>query len=415
LERLTQPTKASNPSRRRALALALGTLIGALAALAIWSAWKAHHDRVVGEIQVVGSRADVDALLRERARDFAGRPAPKRAEDGEPRLLREPIDESIAVRLFPQIEVSHVAVMYDPHCYFRFRGNLKRKIPFAERPEGEWLFQTNSQGLREDTEIAAVKPELRVIVTGDSHTEGLCNNRESYPNVLETALGLRHPGHSVEVLNCAKSGYSFYNYLGMLERFLDLKPDVFVMGVYGGNDFIECTTLHHYFQRTDRPSCSVCDYDKLVQRYPDVTPNIFQQAYMQLVYFRHHPDERAVALEAACQVTAEVQRVCREHKIRLIVAYIPPFVDVQPKFLGHLLPESIELFAMKPDDLQITNRIVDDWLAYARGRGIECLDLRARIASEPLQLYWDRDHHLNLVGNRVVAESLLPTIEPELH
>lgn len=410
------PHDPSSRSRRRALALGLGVVLGSGFAALFFSLWAAHRDRAVGEIQVVGDKAEIDALLAERARSTRGASQPARSGhgDGAPVLTREPIPEPIAERLFPQLTLSRKGVVYDPHSFYRFRGNMQRRIPFAERPEGEWLFRTNGEGLREDEDISSQKPDLRVIVAGDSHTEGYCNNSESYPNLIEAGLRARHPGHSIEVLNTGKSGYSFYNYLGVLEKYLDLRPDVFVMGVYGGNDFIECTTLHHYFQRTARASCKICDYDQLVQRYPEVTPNIFQQAFMQLVYFRHHPDERAVALEAACSVTAEVARICREHGIRFVVAYLPPFVDVQQKFLGPLLPESIELFAMKPADLEITNRIVDEWLADARKRGVECIDLRPRIAGETRQLYWDRDHHLNVVGNRVVAESLLPAVEPAL-
>jgi hypothetical protein len=401
-------------ARRRAIAIAVGAALGAALALPLWFAWRSHRERSAGEIQVVGSRADVDALLEERARG-ARPPPPLVAGEAHVRpLQRELIPESVAVRLFPQIEVSRAGVMYDPHTYFRLRPNLVRKIPFAERPEGEWTYRTNGAGLREDAEIASTKPDLRALVAGDSHTEGMCNNRESYPNVLEAGLAARHPGRSVDVLNAAKSGYSFYNYLGVLERFLDLHPDVFVMGVYGGNDFIESTTLHHYFQRTSRERCEACDYESIVRLHPDVTTNIFQQAFMQLMYFRHHPEERATALEAACSVTAEVERVCREHSIRLLVLYIPPFADVQPKFLGQVYSDAVATFALTPDDLEITNRIVDEYLADTRKRGVECIDLRPRFRAETMQLYWDRDHHVNVLGNRIVAEELLSRIEPAL-
>jgi lysophospholipase L1-like esterase len=329
--------------------------------------------------------------------------------------VREPIPEPIALRLFPQLSVSRVGVVYDPHTYYRFRGDLTKRIPFAERPEGEWTFHTNSDGLREDADIAGSKPDLRVIVAGDSHTEGYCNNVESYPNLLEAGLAARHPGRSVEVLNTGKSGYSFYNYLGVLEKYLALKPDVFVMGVYGGNDFVESTTLHHYFQRTTRPVCEACTYDRMQERYPVVTPNIFLQAFLQLVYFRHHPEERAVGLEAACAVTAEVQRVARANGVRFVALYIPPMTDAQPQYLGAVLDDAIRLFEMKPDDLSITNRLADEWLADARARGIECLDLREEIAGTQRQLYWDRDHHLNLGGNRVVAAALIPIVDGSWH
>src|SRR6185369_11298385 len=64
---------SKTPARRRALAVAIGAALGAAIASALWIAWHSHRERSAGEVQVVGSRADVDALLEERAR---GAPPP---------------------------------------------------------------------------------------------------------------------------------------------------------------------------------------------------------------------------------------------------------------------------------------------------------------------------------------------------
>lgn len=388
--------------RGRLLALLLGT------ASALGLGWIAKtrwlEARRPATVSLADLAADLQALLDERAR--AGPITPQDPLD----LVREPIPPDVAERLFTVLRSSAAGSEYDPFVGVRYRGGLARRIPFAERPEGEWLFRTNSLGLREDAEVATEKPALRVLVAGDSQTEGYCDNAESWPNVLEARLASLRPGRAVEVLNAGKSGYSFYSYLGTLERFLRLHPDVFVMCVYGGNDFVECLLTHHYFRRTKRPFCAACERDRMVELHPENTFGIFAQAFHQLVYFRHHPEERKVALEAAFSVTAGVERLCRERGIRLVCVYLPPLVDAQPGLLGSLLGESVALFELQPDDLQIANRLADAWLEFARARGISTIDLRVAISEARRPLYWDRDHHVSVEGNRVIAEALLTEV-----
>jgi hypothetical protein len=98
------------------------------------------------------------------------------------------------------------------------------------------------------------QPALRILVTGDSHTDGVCNNSESFTNLLEAELSAAHPGEAIEALNAGKGAYSFYNYLGVLERLLPLRPDVFVVAVYGGNDFVESLALRHTFEHGAPPT-----------------------------------------------------------------------------------------------------------------------------------------------------------------
>jgi hypothetical protein len=90
---------------------------------------------------------------------------------------------------------------------------------------------------------------VRVLVTGDSHTEGVCTNAESFTHLLEGALADARPGAAVEAINSGLSGYNLYNYLGVLEKGRALGPDVFVVTVYGGNDFAAAVQLYRYFER----------------------------------------------------------------------------------------------------------------------------------------------------------------------
>lgn len=393
-------------SRSRALALAIGL---ALAALVAWAFLRASHraDDGAPGITVEGNLAAIDAFLAERAR---GGPAPLPAGPG-PHLVREPVPEDVAVRLFPQLVLSKRGVEYDERCYYRYRPNLRQVIPFAERPEGEWVFRTNSAGLREDVELARSRPDLRIVVAGDSQTEGVCSNDESWPNLLEAGLARAAPGRGVEVLNTGKAGYHVYNYLGVLEKYLALEPDLFVVGLYGGNDFAEAMILHHYFRRTPRPSCASCDEDAMIEVRSDVTVGYHTQALRQVQTFRHHPEEREAGLEAALATLAECARLCSERGIGFLLVHVPPMVDAQPRFLGDDLDRSLEVYRLERADLAISGDLADRALAFAAGRGVSTLDLREVFAKVERQLYWNRDHHLSVAGNHVVAGVLVPRVE----
>ena len=62
------------------------------------------------------------------------------------------------------------------------------RIP--EHPRGYVEIRRNRQSLREDREVPWQKPPgtYRIVCVGDSHTDGVCWNEESYPNRLESLL-----------------------------------------------------------------------------------------------------------------------------------------------------------------------------------------------------------------------------------
>lgn len=175
--------------------------------------------------------------------------------DGQPGtwprpFVSEPLDKETAASFFPALD--HSAV-FDPHVYVRRKGGVDHRMRFPEHPDGGWRVRTNSEGLREDDEIRTEQPDVRILVGGDSHTDGLCPNEASFANVLEALLADERPGETVEVLNTGTGAYHFYNYLGVLERFRELRPDLYVIAVYGGNDFYKNLGLLRYFERLPPP------------------------------------------------------------------------------------------------------------------------------------------------------------------
>ena len=309
--------------------------------------------------------------------------------------------------LYPNRELRNE---YDRQAHYHYQGGLNIRTPFPEYPDGGFDMRTNALGLRENSEVLSQQPDLRVLVTGDSHSDGVCDAEETYTNVLERALAAVRPGKTIEALNASAGGYSFYNYLGVLERNLPLAPDVFVVGVYGGNDFEEMLTLHHYFQGTARPPGAGV-YTKQIEDAVKVCQPALAQAFNSLKYFAHNPGEIEVALQGARDISTEIVITCLRHGIHPIFVYIPPMHSVEFEQHRKTFEDLARALELEPRDLQITDRMADSYLAYLRSIRVDVLDLRPEFAASKTELYWQQDHHINLKAHQLIGEALLPLVE----
>lgn len=97
----------------------------------------------------------------------------------------------------------------------------------------------NECGFREDTVTPIIKPPgtLRVLVLGDSHTDGACANAESFSNLLETRL-TSDLQRSVDVINAGQSSFSPFQEWWLYEQVgRRFQPDLVVVVLYSGNDY----------------------------------------------------------------------------------------------------------------------------------------------------------------------------------
>jgi len=385
----------------------LAAVLSAGAALAV--GWLLLRGRGTVTVDLVDIAPSVNALLEARAE--AG-PPPDSGEPREGALRREPIDEETAGVLFPVLvpdEGKKPRKVYDPLTYFENPPHCDFWRPFPEHPEEGWRIVTNERGFRDDVGVRPTPPDLRVLVTGDSHTEGLVGNAESFANLLEAELAGARPERSVEVLNAGSGGYAFYHYLGVLEKHVVLEPDVFVVVVYGGNDFHGVLPLHRYFNYL-RPPEHVRGRTRALADARDVSVRGFAQAFQQLAFLRSYPEDVELSFAAARAVTLEIDRRCRAAGVALLVAYLPPLVDVHPDRARAEFDELARVLELDADDRRATDRLADRYLALLADEGIAAVDLRGplRAASEPV--YWETDHHLGLRGHEVVARALVEPV-----
>ncbi len=321
------------------------------------------------------------------------------------RFARTPIAEHEVEALFA---VDYGLYEYHPKCYWRYRPGIETTHPFSDHPAGQWTRRTNEQGFRRDIPLSTTQPELRVLVVGDSHTDGLCNNSESFCARLESLLLAEPPASTVEVLNAGVMGQSFYGYLGSMEAHQDLKCKGYVVVFFSGNDFLDVLTPLHFFQRELAPPQPVGYFERL-KRIADVNTEALTQGFNQMVYFESFPDEADLALGAAWWVCQEMDALARSQQVPWVLVHIPSAFDVGQSEVLNTRRRVMEAAGLSEEHARIGSRLAGRLLDQARSAGIQTLDMSGRFAAEPLPCYWS-EFHINLRGHELLAEELLPLV-----
>lgn len=332
------------------------------------------------------------------------RPLPDLPEQWQWHLTR---DE--AATLIPHLGRSNLAT-YDPWMYCVGPPMRRDTMAWPEHPAGRVAMNSNSVGLRGRVELSQDLPDLRVLVAGDSHTYGVCNAFETFPALLGISLRRLNPGKSVESLNAAYGGFTFYQYAGTLLRWRERKPQVFVVAVFGGNDFLESLPFAGFFKRAKMPSWPA-DRLELRRKALGSGMNAMGQALHSAFAFDSMPELADIALAAAEETMTETRRVAEQIGTRFVICFIPnpctytfepPLPEVQ-SVLKLLQPTGFTLDAQ----LRVESRFVQ----RMQELGIECVDMRETFEAELVPPYWRKDLHISLRGQRLIADALEPLVD----
>ena len=388
--------------RRKLLTLLVSSCLAGLLGWAVFRAL-APGPGEVRTVEFVDQVDEFERLLRSRER--AGPEAGGGEE--EDRLLASETDRAA---ILPLIQPRGERYVLDPIVYYKLAPHLDYERKFREHPAGRYRVQTNAKGLRNAADIRAERPDVRVLVAGDSHTRGLCSNDETFAALLEDGLRRARPGETVEVLNAGVDSHHHYMYVGDLERYgPELAPHVFVAVVFGGNDFAGALKFQRYFRRRPMYARGAAhavelDHGRLAGlRWLD-------QEIQQIRYFLDNPSELA-EIEALDDAAAnEIARLAREHGAQPLIVYLPPPSRGQPARYGPDMAKLARAFGVAPRELAFTDRIADAWMRSLAASGIPHVDLRPAFRAREEPLYW-KDGHINLAGHRAVAEALLPQIQ----
>jgi GDSL-like Lipase/Acylhydrolase family len=384
---------------RKALVLAVSTAAFASAAYLIYP----YLERESETVRLVDTTEALQRATQDRFDSAQASDSTAAEGDYPPPLVREELSEETAKLFFPGIGTNE-SCNYDPHEFTRRAPHFDKWFKFAEHPDGGWHLRTNALGMRNDGEVSETRPDLRVLVTGDSHVEGVCANHESATYVLDELLSASNPGRNVEVLNAGAGAHNPFNYLGTFERFADLQPDLYVVVVYGGNDFSASMLLDRYFRR--RPAFKTRPHMFEQQDLPEAAGSLLPQELSQDVYFSNNPDDLPLAVDLTCAFSVELQALCDDQGTDLLFVYLPPPTRAQPEYFQEELDGLMQYARMEPKWLGSSDRVADDWLAFLDGRGLEYIDLRDAFRASDVCLYWRTDHHLNVAGHALLGRAI---------
>ncbi len=286
--------------------------------------------------------------------------------------------------------------VHQPHAY--------RSFGWPEAEGGKMIMKTNNLGFREDQDTADEKGPgtVRVLVTGDSHTDGVVQNAESFSNLLEAMLNEKGNGR-YEVLNGGTGYYTFQNYLGFLKKYLYLKPDVFIAAVYTGNDFLDAARLLEAGgMRVSRSD----DYTRPLYKQSEAVGLALAQSINQIYYFRFFPQMKEPVLESAAEAFAGIKTLCEENGISFLTVLLPAKADGEWASDQAVLDELKAGLSLTPEDLAINKDLTSALKEKLSEKGVAYLDLADAMRNHAEALFWKKDHHLNPRGHRAAAKAL---------
>jgi len=322
-------------------------------------------------------------------------------------LGRITVDEELAEVIYG---LDHPYNRYDRHAIWTHEPNLNAKRTFKEHPNQSWTMRTNSLGLRRDAEVATSKPDLRVLVVGDSHVDGICDNSENLCAIAEETLSRAHPGRSIEILNGARGGHSMWNYLGVIEKHIALAPDIVIVTTFAGNDFTDVLMLGHIFNGSKSKGLSA---EGKLKRGEVIAlrPHILGQGYGSLFFFKERPGELSFALETTAKILEQIKRTCQENGSELLIMYLPSPLSLPREELALHELEVRSLLGFTDEDLALPRRIRERFTAISAGLELPLLDLSPALGACVESCFWRTDLHLSVDGHHRVGDLLADWIE----
>ncbi|MEO0650636.1 MAG: SGNH/GDSL hydrolase family protein [Planctomycetota bacterium] len=304
----------------------------------------------------------------------------------------------------------------DEFAYFRRTVSLPQTWKWPEHPSGEFVRSFGLLGIRLVSPVPQVRPDPLWLLTGDSHVDGVVDDSEVMGALIQDQLRSSDVAEQAYVINAACGFYSFPNYLGIATRFLRLEPDVFVLVVYGGNDFGALLPMQAELEGRPRPMRPP-GYRERIQAALKLTfedreggPSLWQ-GFNQLVAFAANPESVDPTLELALDYTRAIAELADEAGTRLLVAYLPPAHDVEQSQLHAIHTAVADALELDAEALAATDRLADRYLRRLAALSIESVDLRPAFLASDAPLYWIADEHINIEGHRLLAEVVLEAVE----
>jgi lysophospholipase L1-like esterase len=325
------------------------------------------------------------------------------------------VTEEVARLILPGLG-RNPRLAFDPLAIVVNVPDVVASFPWNEHPRGEITFHNDARGFRRLARSGAGDEDRvgeggpRVLVLGDSHTYGLVDTEETFCSLLEDMLRTSATAPGTVVWNAAVAGSGPFEYLGSLRRHIGIEPDLIVVVVFTGNDFMNALPYDE-FRTKQHPPQADRDMRRRLAAAREHWRAPLAQGFSQALEFTFAPSEAERALAAATEPLAELAALCAEREIPLLVAMLPTKVDVNAADGAEGIARIFEILQLSEAEYAI-NADLGARLGRALVRpGVRVLDLAPALRAESGLLYWRQDHHLAVEGHRVVARTLLPVVE----
>jgi len=315
------------------------------------------------------------------------------------------------------------------------KPDSRRLTTVPEHPDGAVELRTNGLGFRNDRNPTTPKPvgTWRALVVGDSHTDGVVDNRDGVGDALARVLEIDRREQGIElraeVINGGTGYWGPAQYAEAFSVWAALEPDLCIVILYEGNDFLDAVAAE---ERAGRRRL-----DRLEDHYPrlfEVAEHVGERVSQQMnqdLLFAHAPSAAVDAVRLTREAIVRAGDTCTALGAPLVVVRLPPSGAVHPPtadetthidrtlgsipwLSGRTLGSTTErqLAEVAPEVI-----VIDSWQAlYRRSRGLRrhvvAGDIPEHLGErEPNQrMYWSHDHHLSSYGHAVIVELLRETV-----
>lgn len=264
--------------------------------------------------------------------------------------------------------------------------------------------RTNNLGFREDDDITDKKSnEIRILVTGDSHTDGvLKHNTQSFVNIWELSQNSQDTLKTHNYINGGTAFYTFRNYLGFLKKYKHLNPDVYLINIFTGNDFREAPMFEENRKDVGNvyKNIVIRTKRKFFSKEKKALP--FTQGIEQTLYFKAFPEEKEKALDIAKKYLLEIINLCKKENIKLIVTLLPSKIETKPEFKKDIQ----KLFNLDESDIKINQNLTEELISWLDKMSVKNYNLTEPLKKSELKVFWDEDLHINPEGHKIIAEFL---------
>jgi RNase H-fold protein (predicted Holliday junction resolvase) len=288
------------------------------------------------------------------------------------------------------------------------KPNVTRDFKWPEHPLGKVIMKTNNLGFRSDatTEIEKAEGTIRIIITGDSHTDGVIYNSESVASRLEEMLREKYPEKKFEALNAGNGYFGPQNYFGVYRKFLSLKPDVFTVIIYTGNDFLDGIRIETENDRLSVPARSDNYYEDL-WKVDKLYSGFTGQFLNQVKFFKSYPQFTETAMKIMKDNLEKIDIICKKNNTRFLIVLLPSKIDTEAQTDSTRISEVFRIMNYDQQDVIENKKMTENLSALLAEKQIPFVDLFSSFKSSEKELFWKADYHVNHLGHEEMAKQIM--------